>query len=366
VSLLRLNVGRIALVCGLAAAAVAAAGVLASLHRQSWDLTALVRVHDTLPVANLARRDDPDFRLRRGSGFYDGAYFYAVARDPLATGDAHTLIDEAPYRYGHPAYGWVAWLASGGGRPAAVPAALLAVGLVAIFVAGVGASFLAVSLGWSPWGGLAVALNPGLVFAVNVDTTEPLGAALLVFGLLAYRRERRALAFALFVALGFVKEPLVLVPLGIAAWDFWRRRRPPVLAASVLPVAAWWLYLRIHLGAFPFGRGTQRLTAPFLGWVRALSAAAAQSWNPGIDTAQLGQAAVPLILVVALLILVGAIRALRLRTAVDVALVVLAALYACGSTNAFQYPKDLIREPALVILLVPFVLAARSTVGRSP
>ena len=54
---------------------------------------------------------------------------------------------------------------------------------------------------------------------------------------------------------------------------------------------------------------------------------------------------------------------LRLVTAVDVALLVLAALYACGSTNAFQYPKDLIREPALVLLLVPFVLARA---GRSP
>jgi hypothetical protein len=353
----------IALACGLAALAAAAAGVFVSLHRQNDDLTALVRVHDTLPLAKLAQRDDPDFDLRNHSGFYDGAYFYAIARDPVATGEAHSLIDEAPYRYGHPAYGWLTWLVSGGGRPGAVPAALLAVGLVAIFVAGLAATLLAVALGWSAWGGLAVALNPGLLFAVNVDTTEPLGAALLMIGLLAYLRERRVLAFAMFVALCFVKEPLVLVPIAIAAWEFWHRRRPPILAAAVVPVAAWWLYLRIHLGAFPFGQGTQRLTAPFLGWARALTAASAQSWAPGVDTAQLGQAAIPLILVVLLLILVAAIRALRLATALDVALLVLAALYACGSTNAFQYPKDLIREPALVLLLVPFVLFSA---GRSP
>jgi hypothetical protein len=356
----------IAVACGLVAAAAAAAGVFVSLHRQNDDLTALVRVHDTLPLAKLAQRDDPGFDLRASSGFYDGAYFYAVARDPLATGEAHRLIDEAPYRYGHPAYGWLAWLASGGGRPAAVPAALLVIGLVAIFAAGLAASLLAVSLGWTPWGGLAVALNPGLLFAVNVDTTEPLGAALLLIGLLAYRRDRRALAFVMFVVLGFVKEPLVLVPIAVAAWDVWRRRRPPVLAAAVLPPAAWWLYLRIHLGAFPFGQGTQRLTAPFLGWARALTAASAQSWAPSVDTAQLGQAAIPLILVVGLLILLAGIRALRLVTAVDAALLVLAAVYACGSTNAFQYPKDLIREPALVLLLVPFVLAARPTAARSP
>jgi hypothetical protein len=235
-----------------------------------------------------------------------------------------------------------------------------------MLVAGAAASLLARAVGWTPWGGLAVALNPGLVFAVNTDTSEPLGAALLLLGLAAYVRGRRGWALALLAALCFVKEPLVLVPVAVAVWDVWRRRRPPVLAAAVVPVALWWLYVRARLGAFPFGQGSERLTAPFLGWARALSRAAAQSWDPGIDTAQLGQAAVPLIIVGVLVILVAAIRAARLSGAVDVSFIVLAALYACGSTNAFQYPKDLIREPALVFLLVPFVLAARSTSNRSP
>jgi hypothetical protein len=352
----------VALACGFAALAAAGAGVLASLHRENWNVAGLVRIHDQLPVSQLARRDDPGFPLRGNSGFYDGAYFYAVTRDPLANGEAHRLIDEAPYRYGHPLYSWLTWLVSGGGQAGAVPGALLFVGLVSIFLAGIGASMLAVSLGWTAWGGLAVALNPGLVFSVNVDTTEPLGAALLVFGLLAHRAERRTLTFVLFAALCFVKEPLVLVPLAIAAWEWWRRRRPPLLAASVAPVVLWWIYLELHLGAMPFGQGKDRLTAPFLGWARALSAAAGQSWNDGVDTAQLGQTAVPLIVVVGLFLLAGAIRALRLRTPTDVSLLVLAALYACGSTNAFQYPKDLIREPVLALLLVPFVLATR----RSP
>jgi hypothetical protein len=361
----RPNSELVALACGLAAAFAAAAGVLVSLHQQRWSVDALVRMHDTLPLATLAQRDDPSFRLRTGSGFYDGAYFYAIARDPLATGEAHRLIEEAPYRYGHPAYGWLTWLVSGGGRPKAVPGALLFVALASMFVAGVGASLLAVSLGWTGWGGLAVALNPGLVFSANVDTTEPLGAALLVFGLYAQRRGRRGLALALFATLCLVKEPLVLVPLAVAAWEYWRYRRPPWLALSVVPAAAWWLYLRVHLGAFPFGQGTERLTAPLLGWAQALSGAAAQSWNPGVDTAQLGQAAVPLIIVFGLVILIAAIRAARLESAVDVSLLVLAALYACGAKNAYQYPKDLIREPALVILLVPFVLAVRPTPERS-
>jgi hypothetical protein len=136
------------LVCAVLALAAAGAGVIASLHWEGWNTTSLVRMHDKLGVAKLAVRDDSTFKLRGESGFYDGAYFYAIARDPIATGRAHHLLDEAPYYWGHPAYGWLTWLASGGGQPTAVPDALLAVGLLAIFVAGAAASLLAQAIGW--------------------------------------------------------------------------------------------------------------------------------------------------------------------------------------------------------------------------
>jgi hypothetical protein len=351
------------LACAVIAFASAAAGVVASLHWQGWNTTSLVRMHDKLGVAKLAVQDDSTFKLRGESGFYDGAYFYAIARDPIATGQAHHLLDEAPYYWGHPAYGWLSWLASGGGRPTAVPDALLAVGLLSIFIAGAAASLLAGAVGWSPWGGLAVALNPGLVFAVNTDTSEPLGAALLLLGLAAYVRGRRGWALGFFAALCFVKEPLVLVPLAIAAWELWRTRRPPWVGLAVIPAVLWWCYLRIHLGAFPFGQGSERLTAPLAGWKRALLDAASQSWNAGVDTAQMGQAAVALIIVVGLAILVAGIYALKLRSVVAPAFLSIALLYACITPNGVQYPKDLIRELAIVLTLLPFVLAAR---GATP
>lgn len=329
-------------------------------------------MHDTLRIAKLAVRDDPGFRLRHGSGFYDGAYFYAIARDPLATGHAHELLHEAPYYWGHPGYGWLAWLLSVGGRPRFIPDALLAAGLLAIAVAGVLASFLSSRLGWTPWGGLAIALNPGLLFAVANDTSEPLGTAFLLGGLLAYARGRLGWAAALFAALCLVKEPLVLVPLLIGAWELWRRRGAPLVVLSALPALLWWLYLRVHLGAFPFGSGSSRLAKPFAGWWRALADAAAQSWDPGIDTAQLGQVAVPLIVAVGLAILVASVYALRLRTVVQPAYLALAALYACITSKGVQYPKDLIRELAIVLALLPFAFlsgareGSRASAGTRP
>jgi hypothetical protein len=352
-------------VCAAAALVSAAAGVAASLHWVDWNTSALVRMHDTLPLAKLAVHDDPGFRLRTNSGFYDGAYFYAIARDPLATGKAHQLLREAPYYWGHPAYGWVTWIASGGGRPRAIPDALLAVGLLSIMVAGAAASILASAVGWSPWGGLVIALNPGLIFAVNHDTSESLGAALLLLALTAYASGRRRWAIGLLAVLCFVKEPLVLVPLAIAAAELWRTRRPSFLAVSIVPAVLWWTYLRIHLGHFPFGQGSERLAFPLAGWKRALLDAASQSWNRGIDTAQLGEAAVPLIIVVGIAILLAAIWALRLRTVVDPAFLGIALLYACITSKGVQYPKDLIRELALVLTLVPFVLATRTSPGAS-
>jgi hypothetical protein len=350
------RIGLVPLACALAALLSAGVVVTGSLARQGWDTAALVRMHDELPLAGLATRDEPSFPLRGDSGFYDGAYFYAIARDPLATGEAHRLLDEAPYYWGHPGYGWATWLASVGGHPSVVPVALLAVGLLSLFVAGAAASLLAGSLGWTPWGGLAVALNPGLAFAAANDTSETLGAALLMLGLLAYVRGRLVWALALLAALCFVKEPFVLVPLAIAAWEYFRRHRPPLVALAVVPALAWWVYVRIHLGSFPSGRGSSRLTAPFVGWERALLDAASQSWSGGVDTAQLGQVAVPLIVVTALAIVVTTIVALRLRTVVDPVYLALGAVYACIVSKGVQYPKDLIRELAPLLLLLPFVL----------
>ena len=115
---------KIALACALAAmatAGLAAGPAIASVGGKS---TVLVRMSSTEPMAALARETDPRFYFVQPEDHYDGAYFYAIARDPFATGDEHKLIDQAPYRYSHGGYGLLAWLLSFG-RLSMIPNVLL-------------------------------------------------------------------------------------------------------------------------------------------------------------------------------------------------------------------------------------------------
>ena len=158
-----------------------------------------------------------------------------------------------------------------------------------------------------------------------------------------------------------MKEPLVSCRSRSPRGSSGARAAPPLVALAVVPAALWWIYLRIHLGAFPFGQGSERLAAPFAGWKRACSTRRRSRGTRQSTRRRLGEAAVPLIIVVGLAILIAGVYALRLRTAVDPAFLAIAPLYACITPNGVQYPKDLIRELALVLTLLPFVLATRPT-----
>src|SRR5262245_8164115 len=105
---------------GIGAAAAAAYG---------RGVTALVHLSTSDPAAQLAPRS---FSFVPADAHYDGVYFFAIAHDPLARGAAHTLIDNGAYRYGHPGYAWLAWLVSAGGRPGAIPYALVLVSLLGL------------------------------------------------------------------------------------------------------------------------------------------------------------------------------------------------------------------------------------------
>jgi hypothetical protein len=205
-------------------------------------------------------------------------------------------------------------------------------------------------------------VNPGLVYSAVHDLAEPLSAALLLGGFLAYARGRRVLAAVCFGLLVLSKEQFVLVPLGIAAWEVLRRRGRPldsgILAACVLPAAGWWIYARLQLGDW-FTSGADGLGTPFAGWKRALLDAGIQTYSS--DATQNISAEATLVVLVALLALLAfaGLLALRLRGPADAVYVLLAIVLACLVPIATVFQRDALRNLAVLLTLVPFVIASR-------
>ncbi len=322
-------------------------------------VTWLVHMTRAEPSARLV---PASFAFVQPGAHYDGVYFYAIARDPLARGSAHLLIDRAAYRYGHPAYGWLAWLASGGGRPRAVPYALLLVSLLGLAAAGLVASVLARDLGLSAWWGLSVGVNPGVLFAVTVDTSETVALAFALLAILAWSRGRLLWA-GLAVAAGcFTKEPLLLVPVGIVVWEALRivsgRRSPDLgrrfaaVTAGPLLYAAWIVRCRHVFGVLPASQ-VGELTFPFSGWVNTLELATSETAS---GAAQIGMLTPALLVAVGGALLAGAFSALRRRSPLDLIFLALVVLAFCGDWLVLLYPKDLIRTTVLPVALLPFVL----------
>ncbi|MFY9587293.1 MAG: hypothetical protein WAT66_07555 [Actinomycetota bacterium] len=353
--------------CAAVAVAVAGAAVLAALSIRDWRVSALVRMSAAEPMATIAHDADPDFAFVDTQAHYDGVYFYAIATDPLARGDAHTKIDKPAYRYGHAGLGWLAWLASGG-RTSAVPGALLAIGLAGTALAAYGFSLLGRQLGWTPWAGLIVAFSPGIIYAVTADTSEPIAVAALAFALLGWLRGRYGWAAVALAAGCFIKEPLILVPVGLGAWTlvealrgrregFWARAS--LLVIGPLLYAGWYAYLRGRFGVWPSKQATDELLSfPLSGWIDSLKRAASLA-NQGFENMQIGNASVAFIVAIGALLLIGVVLSLRLTDPIAPVFILLAVLAFSLNWLGVLYPKDLLRETAPAMTLLPFVFFAR-------
>ena len=383
----------IALLCAGIALVTTLVPVAGALGVRDWDPSALVRMGDTEPMSALARRVQPDFKFVHPEAHYDGVYFYAVALDPVAQGEAHTLIDKAAYRYGHAGYGWMAALLSLGNE-GAIPAALLVLALAGIGVAAWATSMLCVQVGWTAWGGLAVALNPGLIYSVTALTSEPVGAAFLTLGLLYWLRERH-LAGALLLAVAcLVKEPFLLAPAGLVLWegialmrarvadqptlasatpgalgipglDAARVRRVALLCIGPALFALWYLYLRSTFGLWPHEDTHGFFMFPFWGWIQSVRDASVMATGAFYES-QIGAASGPLLAAFGGLMVAGLVLATRLRTPVDPIYLLIALLISTLGPLGMLYAKDMIREMALPLLLLPVVVAGwRATASES-
>lgn len=349
---------KIALICSGVALWAAWVAIFPTLRANSGRPSALVHIASDEPLASLAIAADPDFVLVPSYAHYDGAYFYAIALDPVARGNAHDLIDEATYRYTRPLLGWLAGLVSLG-QPRGIPIALLGLNLAAFAASSWLISVLAVRLGASPWSGLLVPLSPGLLIALTLDTHEPLALCAVAIAVLAWLDSRRCLTLLCFIIAAFTREYGVLLALGLAAHEILAepggileriRRAVPLLVGPVV-YAGWWLYLLLTFGRWPlFGPGNVGL--PAIGWFASITAVVGlQTYS--FDEWQIGVAMVGID--VALFTGLAAALHRSLTVATRLRWVVAPLLIVSLSLNwwLLLYPKE-----ALRVLAIPIIFGA--------
>ena len=193
-----------------------------------------------------------------GSNGYDGQFYYRLALDPA---DLHRtafgITLDTPFRLlriGYPALAWALSL----GQHAWVPAALVAVNVLAVGAIGLAGGLLAARAGRHACWGLLLAGYFGFFMSLGNDLTEPVAAACLLGGVLAVRRGRPLTAGLLFGYAALTRETAIVVALALALarlMEAVRRRARPARAdlAWILPLAlftAWQLVLRAATGTF--------------------------------------------------------------------------------------------------------------------
>jgi len=194
---------------------------------------------------------------------YDGQFYYRLALDPA---DLHRsafgITMDSPFRLERIGYPALAWLVSLG-RHAGVPVALAVINVAALGAIGLVGGVIARDCGRHALWGLLLAGYFGFFISVGCDLTEPVAAACLLGGILAYRRGRPLIAGLLFSYGALTRETVMIAVLAICLTRLAavsRRRARPGAAdlAWCLPVVAygaWQLILRAVTGMFILASG---------------------------------------------------------------------------------------------------------------
>jgi hypothetical protein len=172
-------------------------------------------------------------------------------------------------RIGYPALAWL----GAAGQVAAVPWALAVINVLAMGAIAVLGGQLAREAGRHALWGLLLASYFGFATSVARDLTEPLAAALLLGGILAYRHRQWLPAAGLFAVAGLTRETALVAPLALAVVRLVgmarQRTRPSrqdlVWLIPALVFVAWEVVLRLATGQIPiFGDSGKNAGAPFV------------------------------------------------------------------------------------------------------
>lgn len=358
--------------CGAAALAVTLLTQLGS-RWGGFHPSLLLNVANTDAIAGHIRTLDPAFRFTTTSDHYDGVYFWAMAQDPFALGQAHGLIDLAAYRYGHPLYSWVAGLLSLGHAPA-LPWIFWMLSLLSMAGAAVVLSRLALRLGASPWWGLIVTMSPGLLFSASTALTEP--AQVAVVGLLVLRwlddRAHPVGLGLLVAAMCLLKEPLLLVVVGLGLHllgSMVRQRRLLwgrclALLAGPIALGLWLLVIRGRFSAEQQEYDVGNFGLPIVGWFETFDFAS-RLRHGAFAESQIGSTAVPGLMAIAALLIAASVIGLCRRDALGLVVVCQSVLIACLGWRTLLYPHEMFRIPSVAVAFAALLVAIQLSTPRS-
>jgi hypothetical protein len=209
----------------------------------------------------------------RGGGGHDGKYFFIIANDPwhLHPEDHAAFLDRPVYRSQRMLYPTIA---GGFGLlpPGAIVWTLLLVNILALGVGATIAARLAMLCGSTPWLGLAVPLNLGLLFELWIDGSGIVAYVCCLAAVYAFVRADVRSASVLLALAALSREAMLAFAIGLVVLQWIRTRRISwmLLWLPVAATIAWNAYLQIRLHGLPGTAGKLPIFgAPFVGMFQA-------------------------------------------------------------------------------------------------
>lgn len=184
--------------------------------------------------------------LFNGPG-YDGQFYQLIAHDPLFARHYDTFIDAPRLRYRRILVPGLAYLLAAGNQPL-IDWAYFSVYLLLVALGTWCLAKLACAEGRSALWGFLFLITPATLVGLERMTVDTALAALAVASLLAARAQRWLLLWLSLAGAMLAKETGILLIAAVVIWLARQRkyRLAAALSSSLLPVAAWYLFVQSH------------------------------------------------------------------------------------------------------------------------
>lgn len=212
---------------------------------------------------------------------YDGQFYHYIAHDPLGRTQLPHYVDAPRMRYGRILLPGLAWLLAAG-QAAWVDRAYFALVLLFVFAGASFTSHLAARHGKSVWWGFLFLLTPAALVSIDRMTVDVALLAICAASIALFPLKRRAWEWILLAAAPLARETGLALTAGYLLWSLVQRDGRRIVGGmlSVIPFAAWSLYLDRHFGALGFN---WRSISPFHEMAGVVLKPPAYPWSPAVN-----------------------------------------------------------------------------------